>query len=85
MVELSAYPNPVLTSTKIRFATMQKGQVSVMVYDHTGRNVETIYDGVRESGNHEFVWTPEALANGVYFAKIKADGQMQTLKLVLNK
>ncbi len=84
-VELSAYPNPVKTSTKIRFSTMQKGEVSVNIYDHTGRNVETIYNGVRESGNHEFVWTPEGLANGVYFAKIKADGQMQTLKLVLNK
>jgi alpha-amylase len=84
-VELSAYPNPVTNSTKISFATMQKGQVSVMIYDHTGKNVKVIYDGVRASGNHEFTWTPEGLANGLYFAQIKADGQMRTLKLVLNK
>lgn len=84
-VKLAAYPNPVTSSAKITFATMQKGKVSVIIYDHTGRNVATLFDGVRESGNHEFVWTPEGLSNGLYLAKIQADGKSQSLKLVVSK
>ena len=84
-VELEAYPNPITNFTKISFSTMQKGQLSVNIYDHTGRSIETVYDGVKESGNHEFTWAPKGLANGLYFAKIKGDGQTQTLKLLLKK
>ncbi len=84
-VKLNAYPNPITNSTKITFSTMQRGQVSVKIYDHTGRNIETVYDAVRESGNHEFMWVPKGIASGIYFAKIQGDGQTQTLKLIFKK
>ncbi|MDF1549399.1 MAG: T9SS type A sorting domain-containing protein [Bacteroidales bacterium] len=84
-VKLSVFPNPVTNTAKITFATMQKGPVSVMIFDHAGRNVATIFDGIRESGNQEFIWNPEGLSNGVYLAKIQADGGSQSLKIVVNK
>lgn len=85
VADFEVYPNPVVENAKIKFATMQKGNVSVKVYDNTGREIQTIFEGVKESGNHEFNWTPNGLSRGVYYTKVMTGGDTRTFKVMIER
>ncbi|MCB0435212.1 MAG: T9SS type A sorting domain-containing protein, partial [Mangrovimonas sp.] len=61
-------------------------KVSINLYDINGRLVSNLYDGNPSSGNFKYVFERTSvsnLASGVYFLKVKADSQSQTIKLIL--
>ncbi|RDV13260.1 T9SS C-terminal target domain-containing protein [Pontibacter diazotrophicus] len=47
---VSSYPNPFSESTTIRFTAKESGQTSLKVFDITGREVATLFEGNAESG-----------------------------------
>ncbi|HBC47946.1 MAG TPA: hypothetical protein DCZ43_12935 [candidate division Zixibacteria bacterium] len=58
--------------------------VTVNIYSITGQVVETI-KGHYEAGNQSIIWNASHMASGVYFAKVSAGSNSQTLKMVLIK
>ncbi|MGH7598976.1 MAG: T9SS type A sorting domain-containing protein [bacterium] len=79
------YPNPFNPSTTIAFDLAQLAPVKLRVFDATGREVAVLADQVFQAGAHKIVFTPNGLANGVYFYRIEAGGFAQTKKLTLLK
>jgi hypothetical protein len=69
----------------IRYALPKSGIVSLKVYDLFGREVATLVDGVRAAGTHQEIFNGQALASGVYFARLKTDALSSTIKLLLVK
>jgi hypothetical protein len=63
------YPNPFNESTRIYFYNDKKQQVRVMVFDRIGREVARLFDGLLNAGLHEFSFTADGLATGVYFLR----------------
>ena len=55
-------------------------QVSLSLYDASGKLVQRLYDGVLNQGGHTFI--PSLETKGVYLAVLRYPGGMKTLKLV---
>ena len=59
--------------------------VAVNIYDLNGKLVQTLFNGVRETGRYEIQFNASMLSSGVYFYRIEADGFTDTKKLILLK
>jgi len=73
-------PNPFNPSTKIAFRLPARSLVSLAVYDLVGRTIETLVDDVLEGGDHEAFFRAQALASGIYVARLQVqplDGKSQ--------
>jgi len=75
-------PNPVGSSTVIRFSLSAAAHVVLEVLDVRGRRVETLAEEDRAAGAHEVRWTPAGVAGGVYFVRLSVGGESKTRKLV---
>ena len=81
----SAYPNPFNATTTIGFCLPERQQVSLQLFDLTGRLVETLIDDRLEAGRFDAVWNADMQAAGVYFYRLQAGDFVQTRKLMLVK
>jgi len=79
------YPNPFNPSTTIAFTLPQSGLVKLSVYDITGREVQTLQQGVMTAGDHELRFDGAGLASGSYFYRLEAEGYQAVKKMLLVK
>lgn len=85
----SAAPNPFNPATSIRFnLSSDMSSASLRVYDLAGRLVKTLHQGSLPAGDHQIMWRGDddsgrAVASGVYYARLQADGQVETRSMVL--
>lgn len=82
------YPNPFNPSTQIRFSLPRAGKVIVRVFDATGREVATLFEGALAVGPHSFKWnganaTGELVRSGVYFLRLEAGGEVAVRKMAV--
>jgi hypothetical protein len=78
------YPNPFNAKTMINFALTASSDVTINIYNITGQVVETI-NGRYEAGFHSVNWDAANVASGIYFAKVAAGDNTQTVKMTLLK
>lgn len=78
------YPNPFNAKTLINFALPTDSDVTINIYNITGQVVETINKHY-QAGYHQVNWDASNVASGIYFAKIAAGSQTQTVKMTLLK
>ncbi len=81
----AAYPNPFNPSTSLSFSLPQTSDVSLKLFDVTGRNVATLAIGEYAAGSHRLNWNAESFASGTYFARMQTGGYSHTQKLHLIK
>ena len=79
------YPNPFNPSTNIKFDISKTSFAKLMVYDETGKLVETLLNQKLNPGNYEITWNAAKYASGVYFYRLLTDGFEQTKKMILAK
>lgn len=86
------YPNPFNSVTSIRFKVtstspfpLQRGIVTLKVYDLPGREVATLINEYLQPGTYEVSFDGSRLNSGVYFYRLSTDGFSETKKLVLIK
>jgi photosystem II stability/assembly factor-like uncharacterized protein len=72
-------------STTIAFDLAKPAPVKLRVFDVTGREVAVLTNQFFQAGTHKIVFTPNGLADGVYFYRIEAGEFAQTKKLTLLK
>jgi Secretion system C-terminal sorting domain len=68
---LGNYPNPFNPSTQIRFRIAQASDVTLDVYDITGRRVSSKALGVQTPGEHSVTFDAHNMASGTYFYRLK--------------
>jgi hypothetical protein len=84
-------PNPFNPSTRISYVVPEAADVSLKVYNLTGKLVRTLLDGPGAAGPAEVTWdgrdeTGQAVASGTYFYELRADGRLvQSRKMQLLK
>ena len=81
----SAYPNPFNPQTTITYTANTQAQVSLSVFDVTGRHVKTLFDGVAEAGVHTVNFDASNLSSGVYLVRMQSPAGVQTQRLLLMK
>jgi Secretion system C-terminal sorting domain len=83
------YPNPSNPKTKIDYQIPFDGNVSLRVYDISGKEVSVIADGFKQADYYTAEFDGSNLASGVYFYRITADGEglkfTKTFKMILLK
>jgi len=90
-VLLPASPNPFNPLTTVRFHIPSGARnVLLAVYDQRGRYVRTLATGSLVPGWIERTWdgraaSGQAMASGVYFARLNVDGEVKIQKLALVK
>lgn len=81
------FPDPVSTIAKIQYQLPFDGQVSIKVYDITGRQVATIAETGRKAGYYTTSFNASVLNTGIYYYKItlKTEKKMlvQTQKMTV--
>ncbi len=85
---IKAYPNPFNQKVSIEFKLLKKGPTSLGIYDLAGRRIVSLVNGEINSGKHVAVWdgrgvSGQALPSGIYWARLDAVGQSNSIKLLL--
>jgi len=81
------YPNPFNPSTTISFALPKQGNVTLQIYDVTGKVVSSIYNNIPfNAGAFDYTFDGSKLASGVYSYRLSVDGNyVDSKKMVLIK
>ena len=69
------YPNPFNPSTKIAYSIPVSGNISIKIYDLTGKEVKTLLNEFKSEGSYDIEFNGSDLASGVYFYKLDAVGK----------
>jgi agmatine deiminase len=84
------HPNPFNPTTSIAFELPSRESVELAVYSAAGRRVATLVQGRVEAGRHTITWrgvddSGAPVASGVYFFRLRRDGETAMRKGVLLK
>jgi hypothetical protein len=87
---LGNHPNPFNPVTSLKFRVARSGRVRIEVLDLAGRVVRRLVDQNFAAGPHEVTWDGrndqgQAVASGVYLARMQAPFYSATGKMVLTK
>ena len=82
------YPNPFNCSTTIKFDVFTRSNVSIKIYDISGREVCTLVDKEFSPGNYREIWqgtnkTYRSVASGVYFIRIQTEDFINVRKIIM--
>jgi len=84
------YPNPFNPSTTIDYAVKEAGEVSLIIYDMLGREVNVLVNDYLQPNKYSIVWNGlnmdgQQVASGVYYYKMIADSFVDTKKMLFVK
>jgi len=78
-VLMKNYPNPFRSQTTFAFKVNQATEISVQIYDISGKFVTTAYTGYQQEGEFKFDFQASGLTPGMYVAQL-LDGQGRLLQ-----
>ncbi|MBD3336989.1 MAG: T9SS type A sorting domain-containing protein [Candidatus Eisenbacteria bacterium] len=84
---LAPRPNPCSSTATIDFVLPRDGDVRLSIYDVLGREISTLLNGHRPSGEHVAVWAGaphggEHGASGIYYLRLAFRGRVRTERIV---
>ena len=68
------FPNPFKATTTIRYQVEEPGQISIDVFDVSGKNISTLVNDRMDAGEYQVEWNASAYPSGIYFARISGNG-----------
>jgi len=80
---LSVFPNPVTSKTRIRLSIPERSPVSITLYNAAGRRVSVIYKGILSRGTHDFKISGKFLPQGVYFLDAQWGLKRKTTPIII--
>ena len=86
ITNLSNSPNPFNPVTQIKFDLSVSAHINLKIFDMSGKEIQTLVDEFRESGNYSETFDAGSLSSGVYFYSIYVGNVLlQTEKCLLVK
>ncbi|MBC8491558.1 MAG: T9SS type A sorting domain-containing protein [Candidatus Marinimicrobia bacterium] len=82
---LSVNPNPFNPETDIAFSLGEAGNISLVIYDVSGREIVKLAEGYYDSGSYKICFNAEGKSSGIYFAVLKTSYGVKTTKLLVVK
>ncbi|NOY61299.1 MAG: T9SS type A sorting domain-containing protein, partial [Calditrichaeota bacterium] len=84
------YPNPFNPTTRITFSLPQSSFVSIDIFDALGRHVSSLVNQNTPAGQHDVSWNGvdgngRSVSAGLYFARVKAMGEVRVIKMLYVK
>ncbi|MCH8523169.1 MAG: T9SS type A sorting domain-containing protein [Balneolales bacterium] len=79
------YPNPFNPTTRIPFTLQESGNVTLEVYDVTGRKVATLMNGMLPAGTHTVSFDARDLSSGLYLYRLSTGSSVEARMMTLIK
>lgn len=79
------YPNPFNPNTVIRYDLPEAADVTLILYNALGQEVQMIVRAHQNAGHHTAAFDASSLASGVYVYRLKANGFAAVRKLMVIK
>jgi|GEM_PF-6904711 hypothetical protein len=79
----NAFPNPFNPSTTLTYSLAKPANVSLAVFDSSGRKIATLVDNFVSAGEHSVQFDGNGLSSGVYFYRLKAGGVEKSGRMTL--
>lgn len=79
------YPNPFNPVTNIKFSIPKAGQVTLKVFDASGKQVAELVNQNVNAGTFNYDFDASHLSSGVYFYRLSTDGFTDVKKMMLVK
>ncbi len=85
---IELFPNPFSSSITIKFSTLEKGHISLKIYDITGKLVKTIANGMYEVSSYRMKWNGinengTKVTPGIYYCKLETEHYSSTNKIMM--
>jgi hypothetical protein len=78
-------PNPLNPTTTISYELPEAQNITLRVFDITGRLVETLYSGYKEAGKWDVKWNASNQSSGVYIYRLQVGDRSISKKMVVLK
>jgi photosystem II stability/assembly factor-like uncharacterized protein len=75
------YPNPFDQSTNIKFEIPESEFVTIKIYDIDGKLVTTLVNEKMRPGSYEVAWNAANYPVGVYFCRLKAGSDVESMSM----
>ncbi len=82
---LSVSPNPSSGALRLRFSIFDPRFSILELYTANGVKARTLFTAEQQTGTHELEFDLSDLPDGIYFIRLQAGGQVETVKIVLLK
>ncbi|MCB0726156.1 MAG: T9SS type A sorting domain-containing protein [Ignavibacteriae bacterium] len=83
------YPNPFNPVTNINFEIAKRSEIKITVYNMNGKELETLFNGIKEAGSHTVTWNPlnsEAdFSSGIYYLRLDDGIRFRNIKMTYLK
>lgn len=79
------YPNPFISKTDIAFTSLYNIEVTIKVFDLTGRLVCSLLEAELPEGRHLVEWDAEGVNDGIYILKMTVGNQSLTRKIIKSR
>ena len=70
------YPNPFKATTKIPYKLNYSGNITLSIYDLTGRKIQTLVDEFQTIGAYTVDWDASQFSSGFYFCELQVDNDI---------
>jgi hypothetical protein len=87
---IDVYPNPFETNVSVRLKLDKSSRVDIRIYDLSGRQMATLYNGNLDPGIHLFSWDGmlqrgSGANSGVYLVVVRTPNNVMHQKIILRK
>ncbi|MEL6823887.1 MAG: T9SS type A sorting domain-containing protein, partial [Calditrichota bacterium] len=79
------YPNPFNPITTISYSLSSAADVTLSIYDLSGRKITTRVNSIQQAGEYRINWNAENAASGVYVYQLRTGDMVQQKKCILLK
>jgi hypothetical protein len=79
---VTAYPNPFITTLKLKIITCVTGSVIIVLRDEQGKTVTKLTPFINKGSTEMIIPNVASLANGIYVLSVMQNGIMHTIKLI---
>jgi hypothetical protein len=79
------YPNPFNPSTKIDYELPADGEISLILYDISGKEVASLINEFKTAGYYTINFNASNLSSGIYFYMIRANNYQMIKKMMVVK
>jgi hypothetical protein len=76
------FPNPFTYSTTIQYELSKNGYIELIIWNHLGQEVETLFKGNKKAGQHQTLFNASKLPAGIYFCRLHIGNEMVTKKII---
>jgi xylan 1,4-beta-xylosidase len=78
-------PNPFKGITELHYSVGENDHVSLKVFDITGQEIASLFDGYRTYGEYTALFDASGLPGGIYICRLEAPRFIATKKMILLK